>query len=107
MPELTMLWKDYEANAATVATESKTISSQAGFTVEIRIPADLATTSNRQVLSGASSNECFWLMQLVIVHEDIILTVLKFVRVISTLYCLRSEDGSCGAQISTQMTLTL
>jgi hypothetical protein len=51
MPELTMLWKDYEANAATVATESKTIPSQAGFTVEIRIPADLATTSNHQVRS--------------------------------------------------------
>ncbi|CAK9189453.1 unnamed protein product [Sphagnum troendelagicum] len=49
MPELTMLWKDYEANAATVATESKTIPSQTGFTVEIRIPADLATTSNHQI----------------------------------------------------------
>jgi hypothetical protein len=49
MPELTKLRKDHDAkNAATVATESN-IPSNAGLTVEIRIPADLATTSNRQV----------------------------------------------------------
>jgi hypothetical protein len=49
MPELTKLRKDHDAkNAATVATESN-IPSNAGLTVEIRIPADLATTSNRQI----------------------------------------------------------
>jgi hypothetical protein len=50
VPELAKLWKHYGPNAATGATKDN-ISSQAGFTVEIRIPADLATTSNHQVLS--------------------------------------------------------
>ncbi len=50
LPELAKLWKHYGPNAATGATKDN-ITSQAGFTVEIHIPADLATTSNHQVLS--------------------------------------------------------
>jgi hypothetical protein len=50
LPELAKLWKHYGPNAATGATKDN-ISSQDGFTVEIHIPADLATTSNHQVLS--------------------------------------------------------
>lgn len=42
MPELAKLRKDFEAAEKSSAT-------QPGPTVEIRIPAELATTSNRQV----------------------------------------------------------
>jgi hypothetical protein len=62
MPELTKLRKDHDAkNAATVATESN-IPSNAGLTVEIRIPADLATTSNRQVFFHLLENQ-FYVVQ--------------------------------------------
>jgi hypothetical protein len=50
VPELAKLWKHYGPNVATGATKDN-ISSQAGLTVEIHIPADFATTSNHQVLS--------------------------------------------------------
>ncbi|CAK9256354.1 unnamed protein product [Sphagnum jensenii] len=48
VPELAKLWKHYGPNVATGATKDN-ISSQAGLTVEIHIPADLATTSNHQI----------------------------------------------------------
>jgi hypothetical protein len=68
MPELTKLRKDYDAkNAATVATESN-IPSNAILTVEIRIPADLATTSNRQVFCHLLQNQ-FYVVQLFLKRE--------------------------------------
>ncbi|CAK9193215.1 unnamed protein product [Sphagnum troendelagicum] len=48
VPELAKLWKHYGPNVATGATKDN-ISSQTGLTVEIHIPADLATTSNHQI----------------------------------------------------------
>jgi hypothetical protein len=51
LPELAKLWKHYGPNAAATGATKDNISGQAGFTVEIRIPADLATTTNHQVLS--------------------------------------------------------
>lgn len=58
MPELAKLWKEYESG------ERNSPDNGSGPTVEIRIPAEHATTNNRQVATQCSCEFVHFLINL-------------------------------------------
>lgn len=93
MQELIRLWKEYEVSQ----TEKNGESSNSGPTLEIRIPAEHVTATNRQVRFA------LWYRQLLV---DVV-TNFRYVCGILYVITCRSEVASYGGLIYTLMTRIL